>query len=591
MANGEQINTDILSDEVFDVLCTICKSKSKNTEGVKFCVDCQDYFCVICVQVHSQVPVLAGHKMFDKSLVTPGIIKGHPIAPEVPVCAGNKVLDKSQVKSGTSKGLPRAPEERCDRHSHKHIDMYCQNHDNVGCSTCMAVDHRSCLDIVYIPEFIQNNTYQSASIEIQTKLKEISKTLAEQVTNFKQDKQRLLKRKVELLADIRKFRQEINDQLDKLEKNSINEIEDMVKLLEDKIEDNLKKLQDNSSRVTSAYDKLASSNTNQAEVFVFVKIGEDAANVADKCLEDTKRKHTGEDIVFQPDKTILTLLQPYKAIGTPTEIDTKTAGTLFQIKGEQSCCVTPGKYSSLESACCLKDGTIILADAYNKKLNRFHSNNYTVTDYCLPGGPRQVCSINTTQVAVTLPSQKEVHFISVEGQMSSTNKINTGFECYGLAYTNDNLYVSDCDAEVCIYTLSGRRLKQLRINQSLFSGILNIFSSIRGLAVSKDATRMYVADARRGLIVLDNNENVISTFSCKRLEQPEYCYVTEAGGVLVSGYYSNNVLQFTCDGELIGEVIKADSGKGKIASVCCNQQMSKMYVSRFGKNNIEVYDI
>jgi hypothetical protein len=114
MATGRQFDTDILSDEIFDVLCSMCRNEGRNTEGEKYCVDCHDYFCVSCVKVHSKVPVLVGHK----------------------------VLDKSQVKSGTSKSLPRAPAERCDRHSHKHIDMYCQNHDNVGCSTCMAVDHR-----------------------------------------------------------------------------------------------------------------------------------------------------------------------------------------------------------------------------------------------------------------------------------------------------------------------------------------------------------------------------------------------------------------------------------------------------------------
>jgi hypothetical protein len=115
MATSGEISTDIHSDEIFDVLCSMCrKNKGINTEGEKFCVDCHDYFCINCVKIHSQVPVLGGHK----------------------------VLDKSQVKSRNSKGLPRAPVERCDRHSHKHIDMYCQNHDNVGCSTCMTTNHR-----------------------------------------------------------------------------------------------------------------------------------------------------------------------------------------------------------------------------------------------------------------------------------------------------------------------------------------------------------------------------------------------------------------------------------------------------------------
>jgi uncharacterized protein YoxC len=81
---------------------------------------------------------------------------------------------------------------------------------------------RLCKDTFYIPEFIQNNTYQVTSRGLQTKLNEIAKTLAKQADVFKQDKQRLLKRKAELLADIRKFRQEINENLDKLEKSSMD---------------------------------------------------------------------------------------------------------------------------------------------------------------------------------------------------------------------------------------------------------------------------------------------------------------------------------------------------------------------------------
>ncbi|XP_060595609.1 uncharacterized protein LOC132749728 [Ruditapes philippinarum] len=419
MATGKQIDTDILSDEIFDTLCSMCKNKGKNTEGEKYCVDCKDYFCITCVQVHDQVPL----------------------------CAGHKVLDKSQVKSGTSKTLPRAPTERCDRHSHKHIDMYCQNHDNVGCSTCMAVDHRLCKDTFYIPEFIQNNTCQLASREIQIRLKEIAKTLAKHADRFKQDKQRLLKRKAEILADIRKFRQEINDHLDKLEKSSIDEIEDKVKCLEDKIEAGLKQLQANKSRITSANDKLAYTNTNKAEVFVHVKMAENAANVANMYIEDAKIKNTVEDIDFQPDRTILTQLEQMKALGTLSEKPAKASINLFQIKGHQLYNVKDKSDTTnchITSACCMEDGTIILADYNNNKLKRLHSDNYTVTDCCdLPGRPHQVCMINNTQVAVTVPHRNEVHFISLSGKMKTTNKIKTDFGCRGLAYANNNLYISD----------------------------------------------------------------------------------------------------------------------------------------------------
>ncbi|XP_060580111.1 uncharacterized protein LOC132736917 [Ruditapes philippinarum] len=561
MAAGSQIDTDILSDEIFDVLCSMCKNKGNNTEGEKFCVDCHDYFCRTCVKVHNEVPVLVGHK----------------------------VLDKSQVKSGTSKGLPRAPTERCDRHSHKHIDMYCQNHDNVGCSTCMAVDHRLCKDTFYIPEFIQNTAYQVTPREIQTKLKEIAKNLAKQADRFKQDKQRLLKRKAVLLADIRKLRQEINDYLDKLEKSSIDEMEDKVKILEDNIEDGVKQLQVNRSRITSATDKLASTNTNQAEVFVYVKMAEDAANAAKNYMEHANNRCALADIEFEPDRTILTQLEHKKTLGTLKEKPTKTSANLFQIKRNKSYDVkiqSDKKQRYVMSACCLEDGTIILADYNNKKLKRLHSYNYTVTDYCdLPGMPRQVCMINNTQVAVS--SEKGVHLVSLERKMKTTNTINTDFVCYGLAYANNDLYISDNDTSVYMYTMSGRKLTQFSKDQSG----QKLFSNIQSIAVSKDATRIYVGDLDKGLIVLDNNGQVISSFNDKELNRATCCYLTEADSVLVSGCGSNNVLQFTSDGELMGEVIKADSSKERIELVCCNQQMTKMCISRWEDDNIEVYDI
>ncbi|XP_060566010.1 uncharacterized protein LOC132725042 [Ruditapes philippinarum] len=560
MATGSQIDTDILSDEMFDVLCSMCKNKGKNTEGEKFCVDCHDYFCITCVQVHNEVPVLVGHK----------------------------VLDKSQIK--TSKGLPRASTERCDRHSHKHIDMYCQDHDNVGCSTCMAVDHRLCKDTFYIPEFIQRNNYQDTFGEIQTKLKEIAKNLAKQTDRFKQNKERLLRRKAEILADIRKFRHEINDHLDNLEKSSIDEIEDEVKCLEDKIEDGLKQLQANRSMVISANDKLASKNANPSEVFVYVKMGEDAANVANNYIEDAKLLCTVEDIKFQPDRTFLTQLEEKKTLGILKKKHTKTSVNLFQIKGNQSYNVKVESDINdcyITSACCMEDGTIILADHNNKKLKRLHSYNYSVTDYCdLSGKPWQVCMINNTQVAVTVPSQNEVRLISVERHMKTTKKINTKFECYSLAYANNNFYISDNRTSIYLCTLSGTKLKQFSQDQSGHK----LFSNNHSLAVSQDATRIYVLDCNSGLMVLDNNSQVISSFNVNQLNDPRYCYLTEAGSVLVSGFRSKNVLQFTSDGVLIGEVIKADSSKQHITSVCCNHQMTKMCIIRVD-DNIEVYDI
>ena len=115
MASGSDINVNILSDETFDKLCIICKRKDKNSEAERYCIDCQDYYCSKCVKVHEDVPLLRDHEIFGK--------------------------DKFPSRSSSNLSIPNAPTEQCERHMHKHVDMYCENHDTVGCSTCMAVDH------------------------------------------------------------------------------------------------------------------------------------------------------------------------------------------------------------------------------------------------------------------------------------------------------------------------------------------------------------------------------------------------------------------------------------------------------------------
>jgi hypothetical protein len=347
----------------------------------------------------------------------------------------------------------------------------------------------------------------------------------------------------------------------------------------------------NKAKVTSATDKLASPNQNQAEVFVNMKMGEDAANVAIKCIVDKENNCTLNDLELHPHETILKQLEQNKTLAILREKPTQTAGTLFQIKEQQLYCVNVlyDEYiCNIKQSCCMEDGTIILADSSNKKLKQIHGYYYTVTDhYDLQEEPHQVCMINNTQVAVTVPSQQEVHFVSLKGQMKSTNKIMTDFECYGLAYVNNILYISDSKTSVYMYTLSGMKLKQFSKNKS---GQM-LFSDISSLAVRKDGTRIYVADKDNGLIVLDNNGQVVTTYQGKQLACATCCYITEAGSVLVSGDNSKNVLQFTPDGELIGEVIKADSSRNGIRSICCNQQMSYMLISRWDNDNIEVYTI
>ncbi|XP_053390122.1 uncharacterized protein LOC128553040 [Mercenaria mercenaria] len=579
MASGGSINTDILSDETFDLLCTMCKRKGKNSEARKYCVECQDYYCLICVNVHEDVPSLSGHKILDKRQFPSGSVKTRP---------------------GSSKHLPVAPTERCDRHAHHYIDMYCQNHNDVACGTCMAIDHRLCKDIFYIPEFLQNNTCTNTTREIQQKLDSVTKVLKEQQEKFKREKERLLKSKTVTLENIKKFRKEINDRLDELEKNTISYIEDKYKTFLNEMEESIRILETSKASLKSAREKLTLASDNKLQNFVNVKKGENIAENAAISVEASQLQTPFKDIDFTGDHRLASLLHEINVFGKIEQriaMKTENIGTvnihkndsLLQVKGCTKCSVkvqSDKEYCNIVSACTLEDRTIILSDCNNNKLKRLDSSTYTVIDYCnLQGRPWQVCSIDKQQAAVCLHDKKEVQFISLSSKMTLTNKIKTDFECRGLSYADGNLYISDYTS-VYIYSVSGRKLKQFSKDQSG----QKLFSNILSLAVSEDGSKICVADYDNGLIILDNNGRVVGRFNDSQLKSAYGCCLTGRGSLLVCGNNSDNVLQFGPNGNLIGEVVKFDDTSAWHQAICCNQQMSKMIIGR-NRDEIEVYDL
>lgn len=113
MATGRQ--KYVMSDEIVTNKCLVCAKKNKRTEADKYCVDCKDYYCKSCADIHTIIPAMDKHEL----------------------------LDKRSFKSFRNDGLlPCFPTQRCSIHPSKVVDMFCKDHDDVACATCIALSHR-----------------------------------------------------------------------------------------------------------------------------------------------------------------------------------------------------------------------------------------------------------------------------------------------------------------------------------------------------------------------------------------------------------------------------------------------------------------
>ncbi|XP_060560228.1 uncharacterized protein LOC132720194 [Ruditapes philippinarum] len=548
---------DKQSDELLHLLCSPCKRKQRNKEADKYCADCHDYYCSDCVKFHEDIPALSGHK----------------------------ILDKDQVKDGISGIFPEIPTQSCERHGFKAVDMYCQSHDNVGCSICMAVDHKSCNDVFYVPEYVLDHDPTSKCEDVQRKLVAVTRDIEFQLKIRQREIKRLCQGKEEEVEKIKQFRIDINQKLVNLEKKSIDKIEDKYKTLIKKFEEQITILTTFQTDVQISAADIKYTLSNVSQKFVGMKVANAVTERAGNCLNEKTVEFKRFDVVFEGQQRLMSMIDQMDMLGV---IEEKPALYRLLEKREISIKHDSDKslYNDINSICMLKDGCVIIADNVNKSLKRLDLTLSKIIDVCQRlRSPWQVCEIDN-EIAVS-SEEMNIDILTTEGPLKVTRQIKTDHECYGLGYKNGKIYVTDSMETIFVYNKTGTMLIQFSKDQSGD----NLFSDIYSLTVSQDGKRIYVANGTYGLVVLSKEGKLHGKYNPSNLRLAREICETNSGDILVCGESSNNIVQFSSNVEVLGEILTSDSTEGGCLAVCFDRSHTKLIVGRSERNYIEVYDM
>lgn len=113
MAEGGEEIPDTLrlgSEDFIEFPCSKCEEDGKIHASIKHCKECRVNLCKTCLTFHERFT--SGHHIVD-------------------------ILDDQKGQQ-----RPEVPTQRCAKHGDKLVDVFCPTHDNVGCATCVAFDHR-----------------------------------------------------------------------------------------------------------------------------------------------------------------------------------------------------------------------------------------------------------------------------------------------------------------------------------------------------------------------------------------------------------------------------------------------------------------
>ncbi|XP_053402217.1 uncharacterized protein LOC123540155 [Mercenaria mercenaria] len=547
------------SDEIIDTKCSVCAGKNITREAEKYCVECQDYYCIPCTDTHKTFPALRAHKL----------------------------LDKADFSSrGLQSSLPSFPTERCRIHKAKLLDMFCKNHDEAVCATCVAINHRTCPDIHSIPDEVDNLYKQSASDQTKKQLLAAMKD----VENIKKVKEQILselkKKKQRATDSIINYRKELEAELKRLETESLKEVDAQYSSIERDLQIEIKEAEQHIDVLEQSAAKLQMCHGNKAQEFVCFKTAQRNFLTA---KSSTSKQQSEVKIFFSADMKIKNYLKQLKTLEQVSAAETtyKPRTTAYKVKQKRDIDIKikeDKNTCSIWGSCFTEDGSLLLADLYNNKLKRLDVSTDTITHHLdLESGPIAVCLTSKQKAAASL-ANNTIQFVSLGDKMATTRKLKMDHQCYGLAFNDGKFFISDNSKTVYIHDISGTMLHKITTDKSGNP----IFSSTRHISVSTNRDRVYVADIETGVITLDIQGNYLSTFTDPDLVKPQGVCTDKRGNILVTCYRPSNIVQISEDSKTKLSIIKTEQHP---LSVCFDPHQNKLVVTHYRSSTVKFCEL
>ncbi|XP_052236174.1 uncharacterized protein LOC127847962 [Dreissena polymorpha] len=436
---------------VFEFACMACAREKNNVEATNYCTDCAENLCASCVKQHLKFPAMKDHK----------------------------VLGKDARRNPDDASPPRDSPLECPSHPGKSADMYCADHDEVRCGACIAVNHRTCINVMLVQQVARGVTKTEEFKTVKAEIQQAKKNLVSLKKRNERGLTGIEKQKVAIVNKIKATRTRLEQVLDSLEQNTLDELEKACARGSGQLKDDIKVYDDimaSLDAVTGLFSVAKSGSEGEIGVFVSMKRAKKKIEESARVFAFSKSGSAVDPIKFIPDSRISGWLKSLRMFGTFSFQKRVYVGELV------------GKYNvhtaddmrdcDIFGSEFMKNGTLLLCDWDNKCVKMLDSQLNVVEALNVDGSPSNICVINPTDAAVTLPMLKTVQLIQLQPKMALKHTIKTAESCRGIACHNAQLFVvcggfkGEGEGKVIVYSISGDLIRTVERNnagQRIFS--------------------------------------------------------------------------------------------------------------------------
>ncbi|WAR06810.1 hypothetical protein MAR_016768 [Mya arenaria] len=548
------VQQEALTNGIIHTFCDACRKQSLDNIAGKYCWQCRQNLCEKCVVMHGYFSAL----------------EQHTIVPILELSAR-----EPGDACGTENVVAAVPTERCPKHPEKVIDMFCSNHEVVACSLCFLPHYKLCSDIHYVPDIAAKIVDDSSVERVKGDIETAKTSLDNVVLQCRGVMGDLTKAKEAALKAVKEFRTHLDDIIAGLENKTVTDLESRNVECDFQLESEIAKAERLRKRAHERSRELEVSDGNLSRLLVSQTLAKQVVFETDTLVKAVQKLTSKTRLYYKNDNSITNSLKNLGGLGAIRDQTFKFGSVKskqkfdIQLEGEEQC--------NVWGSCLTGQGNIVLADNGNNKLKLLDKYSYMVIGQCpLPASPRSLFRISETEVVVSL-SNKCIYFISTaEKTLTVMRHIKLDHNCFGLAFTDGELYISDGSQSVYVYKTDGEPVRTIEGTDEA------IFSESRDITVSDDGSRIHVADSRKGLVTLSKEGRVLWRHAGSELKGAYGVCTDGSGNLLVTGILSHNIIQLGKNGERLCEIIKASDDVSSPVSVCFDRLNERVIVTKIG---------
>ena len=347
----------------------------------------------------------------------------------------------------------RSIKNRCTKHGNEY-ELYCSFHSEPCCVMCISDDHRHCNELRPIHEVTENAKSSTTIAHIERDLKYIDAAFAKMKSDIINNIYDINKQKRIFFSDISDMRKSLNDHLDKIEKQTVEEMLSAEHRLQGQLKEVMVAMEIKRTYFDDIHQDVNKIKKYASDLQAFIGVNEMTSAVDREVkkqkgafkydLFELKLDFLQEFESFVKDVSIFGVISVAEvhystSLTTGAELQahisqlTRKTTVNFQNRDKGRVCI--------HGCDILPNGKLAFGKQERKLLLGFSNNGKYKNDIVrFTGTPYEVSYIGENIVAVTIRDIHEVVFVNVITNRI-INTVNVCHSCWGTDFTKNRLAI------------------------------------------------------------------------------------------------------------------------------------------------------